>query len=86
MVRGYADDIACVWDPLAQTRTDIEIIKNWTETNKMTINPNKSDIMRILLRNGKKIWTSNWLNIIEVKSYWYLGININQALKLDEHY
>ena len=42
--------------------------------------------MRILLKNGKKKWTPNWLNIPEVKSYWYLGITINQALKLDEHY
>ena len=86
IVRGYADDIACVWDSLTQTRTAIEIMKNWTETNKMTINPNKSGIMRILLRNGKKKWTPNWQNISEVKSYWYLGITINQALKLDEHY
>ena len=86
MVRGYADDIVCVWDSLTQTRTAIEIMKNWTETNKMAINPNKSGIMRILLRNGKKKWTPNWLNIPEVKSYWYLGITINQALKLDEHY
>ena len=86
MVRGYTDDIACVRDSLTQTRTAIEIIKNWTETNKMTINPSKSGIMRILLRNGKKKWTPNWLNIPEVKSYWYLGITINQALKLDEHY
>ena len=86
MVRGYADDIACVWYSLTQTRTAIEIMKNWTETNKMTINPNKSGIIRILLRNGKKKWTPNWLNIPEVKSYWYLGITINQALKMDEHY
>ena len=76
MVRGYADDIACVWDSLTQTRTAIEIMKNWTESNKMTINPNKSGIMRILLKNGKKKWTPNWLNIPEVKSYWNLGITI----------
>ena len=86
MVRGYADDIACVWDSLTQARTPIEIIKNWTETNKMIINPNKSRIVRILLGNEKKKWTPNWLNIPEVKSYWYLGITINQALKLNEHY
>ena len=85
-VRAYADDIACIWSSLAQTRKAIEIMRNWIIINRMTINPKKSGIIRILNRKGGWSQIKNWLQIVEVKSYRYLGITINQALRLDEHY
>ena len=86
MVRVYADDIACVWNSTEQTRKAIDIMNNWISINKMKINPKKSGIIRILNRKGKWKEIINWLQIQEVKSYWYLGITINQTIKLDEHY
>ena len=86
MVRAYADDIAWVCTSIYQTRRAVEIMENWSTINKMKINPTKSGIIRILLRKGKIKQISNWLNIPEVSAYRYLGITINQTMKIDEHY
>ena len=86
MVRAYADDIAWVCNSVSQTRTAIEIMSKWAKQNKMTVNSNKSGIIRILLRKGGVKQISNWLKIPEVRCYKYLGVTINQSLKLDEHY
>ena len=86
MVRAYADDITCIWNYIAQTRKAIEIMSNWASIDRMTINPKKSGIIRILNRKGGWTQINNWLQIQGVKSYWYLGITINQTMKLDEHY
>ena len=86
MVRAYADDIAWVCNSISQTRTAIEIMSKWAKQNKMTVNSNKSGIIRILLRKGGVKQISNWLKIPEVRCYKYLGVTINQSLKLDEHH
>ena len=86
MVRAYADDITWVCTSIYQTRRAVEIMENWITINKMKINPTKSGIIRILLRKGKIKQISNWLNIPEVSAYRYLGITINQTMKIDEHY
>ena len=86
MVRAYADDIACIWNSIAQTRKAIEIMSNWASINRMTINPKKSGVIRILNKKGGWKQINNWLQIQEVKSYWYFGITINQTMKLGEHY
>ena len=41
--------------------------------------------MRILSKKGKTKGISNELNIPEVESYCYLGVKLNQTLKLKEH-
>ena len=51
----------------------------------MEINSEKSGIMRILNRKGKSKGIKNKLDIPEVLSYPYLGIIINQSLRLKEH-
>ena len=51
----------------------------------MKINENKSGILRILKRAGKAKVVENKLNIPEVTAYKYLGVQINQSLKIDFH-
>ena len=63
----------------------IKIVKEWWDANNLKINSNKSGIMRILIRRGKWKGISNILNIPEVEKYNYLGITINQSLKLKDH-
>ena len=85
MTRAYADDIACIWISKEQTIEAIQIMKELTEANKMRINPSKSGILRILNRSGKAKGIPNVLNISEVTSYKYLGVEINQTISLNEH-
>ena len=49
------------------------------------MNEKKSGILRILKRTGKIKNMENALNIPEVNSYKYLGVWINQSIKVDEH-
>ena len=51
----------------------------------MIINPQKSRITRVLLRRSKCKLISNSINIPEIDSYCYLGKNITQSLRLDDH-
>ena len=51
----------------------------------MVINKNKSGIMRILKRSGKIKGIKNSLDIPEVNTYKYLGVNINQSSLLNNH-
>ena len=74
--RAYADDIACIWESKEQTIEAIQIMKKWTETNQMKINPSKSGILRILNRRGKVKGIPNALDIPEVTSYRYLGVEM----------
>ena len=46
----------------------------------------KIGIFRILKKRGKTRKIENSLNISEVESYKYLGIHINQSLRLDTHH
>ena len=82
---AYADDIAWVWESIDKTRQAIEIVNKWAFENKMIINPQKSGIMRVLLRRSKCKGISNSINIPEVDSYCYLGVNITQSLRLNNH-
>ena len=56
----------------------------WWEQYKVMLNPQKSGIQRILNRAGKTKKIKNCANILEVKEYKYLGININQSLNFKE--
>ena len=51
----------------------------------MNINSGKSRVMRILIEKGKIKGISNELSNPEVESYYYLGVKLNQTLKLKEH-
>ena len=82
---GYADDIVCIWEDINQIQLWINLMRDWWAENKMTINPKKSGILRILLRKGKCKGIRNWLNIPEVDWYEYLGVTITQSLQLKEH-
>ena len=82
---GYADDIVCIWEDINQIQLWINLMRDWWAENKMTINPKKSGILRILLRKGKCKGIKNWLNIPEVDWYKYLGVTITQSLQLKEH-
>ena len=81
--RGYADDIVCIWKSKAQAIKAIEVMKKWTTENRMEVNPSKSGIMRVMRRKGKWFIINNVLDIPEVDSYKYLGIRLDQTLRLD---
>ena len=83
--RAYADDVVCIWTNLAQTKQAIQIMEQWCIKNEMKINERKSGILRILKKRGKTRKIENSLDIPEVESYKYLGIHINQSLRLDTH-
>ena len=82
---GYADNIVCICENNEQIQLSCELMKRWSKMNRMTINPRKSGILRILARRGKWLSIENWLKIPEVNSYWYLGVRITQSLMLEEH-
>ena len=73
---GNTDDIVCIWEDINQIQLWINLMRDWWAENKMTINPKKSGILRILLRKGKCKGIKNWLNIPEVDWYKYLGVTI----------
>ena len=50
---GYADDIVCICENNDQIQISCELMKRWSKMNRMTINPGKSGILRILARRGK---------------------------------
>ena len=80
--RAYADDIAWVCSSLEQARNTKDTMKRWWDRNGMKINETKSGILRILKRRGKIDVIKNWLDIIEVSEYKYLGIMINQSITI----
>ena len=82
---GYVDDIVCIWKDIEQIKLWIILMRDWSIENKMTINPKKPGILRILQRKGKCTGIQNWLNIPEVDWYRYLGVRITQSMKLKEH-
>ena len=82
---AYANDIVWMWNSKEQTSRAILIMKNWWSQNEMKINEKKSGIFRILKRTGKIKNMENALNIPEVNSYKYLGVWINQSIKVGEH-
>ena len=83
--RAYADDIICIWSNLSQVKQAILIMKQWCIQNEMKINENKSGILRILKMKRKTGLIENCLNIPEVDTYKYLGIQINQSLRSETH-
>ena len=80
--RAHADDIVWVCKSMKQTIVAITIMKDWWSTNYMMVNKDKSGILRIIKRSGKITDIKIWLNILEVSTYKYLGININQSILL----
>ena len=82
---AYYNDITWVWESIDKTKQAIEIVNKWAFENKMIINPQKSRIMRVLLRRSKCKGISNSIDIPEIDSYCYLGVNITQSLRLDDH-
>ena len=60
-------------------------MKEWSNNNWMSINSQKSGILKILNRKSKIKGIGNELNIPEVESYCYLCIKINQTITLEEH-
>ena len=83
--RAYADDVICICNSKEQLSQAISIMMEWSLKNEMEINKDKSGIMRVLLRKGKCHGIDNTLQIPEVDSYWYLGIRIDQSLKMKDH-
>ena len=84
-VRAYADDIVWICSSINQIQKAVCIMKEWWTQNEMKINEKKSGILRILKRNGKVGYIENTLNIPEVKEYKYLGIILNQSIRLTNH-
>ena len=52
----------------------------WLEANKMKINPSKSGILRIKNKQQKVKEIPNALDMPEVTSYRYLGVEVNQTI------
>ena len=75
--RAFADDIVCIWPDMKQVKQAIQIMKDWCFKNQMVINEDKSQILRIL-KWSRKIWEiENDLNVPEVNSYKYLGVQLD---------
>ena len=83
--KAYVDDIVWFCKSREQIDQSIWIMKEWSNNNGMSINSQKSGILRILSRKNKIKGIDNELNIPEVESYCYLGIKINQKITLDEN-
>ena len=83
--RAYADDIVWICISTAQIQKATSIMSQWCSQNAMKINEKKSGILRILKRTGKISTIENWLNIPEVSEYKYLGVVLNQSLRLNNH-
>ena len=64
----------------------IQIMKIWWEENEMKIKEQKSGILRILKKMGKIGRIENALNLREVESYKYLGVQINQSIRTYTHH
>ena len=83
--RTFADDIVWFCESREQIDQSIWIMKEWSNNNGMSINSQKSGILKILRRKNKIKGINNELNIPKVESYCYLSIKINQTITLDEH-
>ena len=53
------------------------------DNNDIKLNPEKSEMMRLLKRSGKIKGIKNISNIPEVLKYKYLGLTINQSLNFN---
>ena len=65
---------------LKEINSKITPILQWWKQYKITLNPQKSGILRVLNRSEKTKEIENISNIQEVEEYKYLGITINQSL------
>ena len=60
-------------------------MKDWCFKNEMRVNEDKSGILHILKQSEKIGEIENDLNISEVNSKNYLGVQLDQSLRLDNH-
>ena len=72
-----SDDIACIWPDMKQVKQAIRIMKDLCFKNEMRVNEDKSGILRILKQRGKIGEIENDLNIPEVNSYKFLGVQLD---------
>ena len=85
---AYADDILVLCDDLDTLKRCIQTIEQWSETNNLKINRNKSAILEFVHRRSKKqqlIINENFMEYPIVSQYKYLGTWLNQKLTLDTH-
>ena len=84
---AYADDHLIICTSLEQLELAIQIIKGWSISENIKLNPDKSGIMEVTPKRRK-----GRLNLIEsiegipiVKEYKYLGLILDQKLSGDTH-
>jgi len=84
---GYADDLLILCSSTHQLRRVISIIKEWSHSNNLKLNPKKSGILEFLPRRGncKRVLKINSLveEIPVVDKYKYLGIWIDSKITID---
>ena len=82
--RAYADDIAIRIENGEQVNSILGIVKDWSETNWIEINPSKSGLLKVGFKKSKLKEKPNILGIQEWSSYKYLGIKFDQGFTFKE--
>jgi hypothetical protein len=79
LVRAFADDVVLVLENWIVLNSKLEIVEKWSDEFGISINSEKSGIIRLLKRTGKILGAQNYLGIQEVKEYKYLGVWLDQS-------
>ena len=88
---AFADDLATLCRSILELENTIKIIEKWTETNKMSINKDKSSIFVLHSRKNEinderfSKETKKFLDYPIENSYKYLGITLDNKMKAKLH-
>ncbi len=84
---AYADDHLIICDSLDELRKAIKVVQEWCKEAKIKLNPNKSGILEVTHRRGRKLLEigSSIEEIPVVESYRYLGLVVDGKLTGDAH-
>ena len=82
--RAYADDIVIGIENEEQANNILGIVKDWSETSWIEINPRKSGLLKIGFKKSKLKEKFNILGIQEWSNYKYLGVKFDQGFTFKE--
>lgn len=85
VVLAYADDIVMVLKDELQVRISLNVLESWTERMEMKINKQKSGIVEVGRRKLHNIG-EDIRGYKFVKSYKYLGVDLEGKNNLDNHF
>lgn len=88
-IMAYADDILIICSSINQLRQVIKVLKEWSITNNLHLNPTKSGIVEFRPKHGRDAPTLSTGGTFEgipiVDKYRYLGTIINNKLSTTDH-